>query len=70
MNVTTQQHVKIIVREIVAETWEAWFAPLHMTPLSEGGTQLSGFIPDQAALHGILNQLRDLNLTIILVHVE
>ncbi|MFW5709605.1 MAG: hypothetical protein ACOCX5_05235 [Chloroflexota bacterium] len=70
MNGVAQQHVEIIVREVIAETWAEWFAPLQMTSLKDGGTQLAGCLIDQAALHGILNRLRDLNLTILAVRVD
>ena len=69
MNSVAQQHVEIIVREVIAETWAEWFAPLRMTTLESGGTQLAGYLSDQSALHGILNRLRDLNLTIASVNV-
>lgn len=70
MNGVAQQHVEITVKEVIAETWAEWFAPLRMTPLESGGTQLAGYLTDQSALHGILNRLRDLNLTILAVRVD
>ena len=42
-----------------------------MTPLENGETLLSGPIPDQAALHGILIKVRNLSLPLLsLVRVE
>jgi hypothetical protein len=40
---------------------------MTLTHTSEGQTILTGPIPDQAALHGILNRIRDLNLGLISV---
>jgi hypothetical protein len=37
------------------------------TTLEEGVTCLSGAVADQAALHGILNRIRDLNLKLLTV---
>ena len=38
---------------------------LSITHDLQGNSLLTGFIPDQAALHGILAQIRDLGLTLI-----
>jgi hypothetical protein len=47
--------------------WSEWFAGLELTHLEGDQTQLSGTLPDQAALHGLLERIRDLNLTLISV---
>ena len=47
--------------------WSAWFGDLAMTHENDGTTSLSGFVPDQAALHGLLRKVRDLGLTLICV---
>lgn len=44
-----------------------WCAGLTMTHLEQNETMLSGFLPDQSALHGLLERIRDLNLTLISV---
>ncbi len=47
--------------------WSEWLDGLSVTPQDNGETLLSGCIPDQAALHGVLAKIRDLNLVLILV---
>ena len=48
-------------------TWSEWFSGMRLTELDNGETQLSGFLPDQAALYGLLKRIRDLNLKLISV---
>jgi hypothetical protein len=47
--------------------WSEWFDGLVITALRSGNTVLAGDIVDQAALHGTLNKIRDLNLPLISV---
>ena len=47
--------------------WSEWFDGLEITNLENGETVLSGEIVDQAALHGVLAKVRDLNLALVAV---
>jgi hypothetical protein len=47
--------------------WSDWFAGLELTHLEGDQTLLAGVLPDQAALHGLLERIRDLNLKLISV---
>ena len=40
----------------------AWFDGMTLTHADDGSTVLTGPVVDQAALHGLLNKLRDLGL--------
>ena len=45
--------------------WSEWFDGLQITNEPNGETLLWGYIPNQAALHGVLARVRDLNLQLI-----
>ena len=47
--------------------WSDWFDGLTITNVEPGVAVISGEIVDQAALHGTLNRVRDLNLALISV---
>ena len=47
--------------------WSEWFDGLQITNSENGVAVLSGEIIDQAALHGVLNKVRNLNLPLISV---
>jgi hypothetical protein len=47
--------------------WEAWFDGLTLTREDDGTTVIQGQIVDQAALHGVLQRLRDLGIPLISV---
>ena len=51
--------------------WAAWFDGLAIAHGSDGTTIIHGPVPDQAALHGLLQKIRDLGLPLISVnHVD
>jgi len=47
--------------------WSAWFDGMSLINESDGITVIRGPVIDQAALHGLLQKLRDLNLPLISV---
>ena len=57
----------IRVRGVLDERWKDQFEGLELRHESGGITVLSGPLPDQPALHGILERIRDLNLTLVSV---
>jgi len=66
-----QLHIVIHVKEILdAPHWADWFEGLEISILPDNSMQLSGVVRDQAAVHGYLNIIRDLNLNLISIIVE
>ena len=65
---TQSSHYEIRIKGHLASRWAEWFAGLTMTYTASGETVLCGPIEDQAALHGVLVKVRDLNLTLIAVN--
>ena len=47
--------------------WAAWFDGLSVAHKDDGTTVLAGPVADQAALHGLLQKVRDLGLPLIAV---
>ncbi len=47
--------------------WAAWFDGLSLTTADDGTTALRGPVVDQAALHGVLDKVRDTGLPLISV---
>ena len=47
--------------------WSQWLDGMTITHEEGGITRLEGPVIDQAALHGLLNKLRDLRLVVVTV---
>ena len=59
-------HYCIKVRGVLDASWSSRLGGLHIAG-ADGKTTLTGCIVDQAALHGLLSQIRDLGLPLLLV---
>jgi hypothetical protein len=58
---------QIKVEGILDEGWSDWFDGLTVIPHKGECTLLIGPIRDQAALHGLLNKIRDMGLHLLSV---
>jgi len=61
------EYYEIKVRGHLDQRWSEWFSGLKLTHLGGDITLLSGVLPDQAAIYGLLERARDLNLTLVSV---
>lgn len=61
----TDIYYEIMVKGQLEEHWSDRLGGLNIRHDPQGNSRLTGFVPDQAALHGILMQIRDLGLTLI-----
>jgi hypothetical protein len=59
---------QIRVKGHLSDRWVEWFGGLTIENQPNGETVLSGPLPDQSALYGILNRIRDLGLTLVSVN--
>jgi hypothetical protein len=57
---------EVQVEGVLDSSWSDWFEGLQIQN-QDGDTVLSGILLDQPALHGILDKVRDLGLSIIAV---
>jgi hypothetical protein len=58
---------QIRVQGLLDEGWSAWLDGMTIIPQVHGETLITGPIRDQAALHGLLNKIRDLGLPLLYV---
>ncbi len=56
------QQVEIRVKGRLKKQWSEWFGGLTISHSDPDETVLTGLVPDQAALYGIISRLRDLGL--------
>lgn len=55
------------LKEKLDKRWSAWLGGLTVIHEANGETILTGEVVDQAALHGLLSKVRDLQLTLLAV---
>jgi len=58
---------EIRIQEHLDTCWFEWFEGWVLTNLENGDVLLSRAQVDPSALHGVLNKIRDLNLTLVSV---
>jgi hypothetical protein len=56
---------EIRVRGHLGSRWASWFDGMNLTAVDDGTTVIRGPVADQAALHGLLQTLRDLGITLL-----
>jgi hypothetical protein len=59
------QHYEIRVEGRLSPRWSAWFDELVVEPEAHGTTVIRGPVADQAALHGLLQKLRDVGIPLL-----
>ncbi len=62
---STTYHIR--VKETLDRQYDNWLDDLKVVPQGNGETLLIGNFPDQPALRGFLDQLWNLNITVITV---
>jgi hypothetical protein len=60
-------HYEIRLRGHLEARWAAWFDGMTLSHEKDGSTILSGPIVDQAALHGLLQKVRDTGVPLVSV---
>lgn len=63
-----KEYYEIRVKGHLAPSRAETFDGMQVTLTPDGETTLRGVVADQAALHGLLARVRDLNLTLISVN--
>lgn len=64
------QYYQIHVKGHLDKSWADWMGGLTIIHQTNGETLLIGSLPDQGALHGVLNRLRDLGVPLISVNAS
>lgn len=65
-----RMRVRVVVPGRLSAELAEWLEPLQKVDLPDGHTELTGFLPDQSAVHAICNRLRDLGVLLDSLSVE
>lgn len=61
------QKIEIHIKGQINKQWSDWFGGLSIRHAGPDESILSGCLPDQSALYGVLSRLRDLGLELVSV---
>jgi hypothetical protein len=64
----SSERYEIRIQGTLDPEWSDWFEGMEIRSTVGGQTILAGFVPDQAALLGILARVGDLNLPLVSVN--
>ena len=64
------QIYEILIEGHLDREWTDWFDGMSITQAADGKTLLSGPVPDQPALYGLLRKVRDLGLPLVSVNLR
>jgi hypothetical protein len=70
MHQAVRYEVRVRVHGELAAGWSAVLGELAVNPEPDGTTLVTGELPDQAAVHGVLASIRDLGLSLISVETN
>jgi hypothetical protein len=59
------RHYRIRIEGHLGPRWSVWFDGLDLTSEDDGTTVISGSVVDQAALHGLLQKVRDVGVPLL-----
>lgn len=61
------ERYKIELQSTINHDWSSWLGNMELMHTPTGHTILTGDLPDQTALHGLLARIRDLGIPLLLV---
>jgi hypothetical protein len=61
------QTYEIRIQGRLDDRWTAWFDGMELVTAGDGSTLIRGEVVDQAALHGLIQKVRDLGLPLLSV---
>lgn len=65
-----RHRVEIRIAGCLEPQWSEWFEGLEVSPVGGDQTVLSGSVPDQAALYGLIAKLRDLGVQLLSIRFD
>ncbi len=65
-----EQRIEIVLHGHLPPVWTDTFSGMQISCLPDGTCRITGTVRDQAAIYGLLNQLRDFGLPLVSVQTQ